>query len=98
MSNKEKKKIILRLIVFCVLAYLPLYVITPILNAVCGELIFSEDVSEKTTVVAYGLGALGMFAPSIAHLLTRLFTKERWQNTYLGLHMKGNARYEQPPF
>ncbi len=93
MNNKEKKMMILRLIVFCVLAYLPLYVITPILNNICEELIFSENVSDKTAVVAYGLGALGMFAPSIAHLLTRLFTKERWRDTYLGLHMKGNARY-----
>ncbi|MBQ7774861.1 MAG: CPBP family intramembrane metalloprotease [Lachnospiraceae bacterium] len=93
MNNKEKKEIILHLIVFCLLAYLPIYVITPILNVMCGELIFSENISDKTTVVAYGLGALGMFAPSIAHLITRLLTKEGFKDTYLGLNMNGNVRY-----
>lgn len=93
MSNKEKKQIIVRLVIFCVLAYLPLYVLTPILNVVCGELIYSEDISNKTAVVAYALGVFGMFAPAVAHLLTRLFTKEGFQNTYLGLNIKGNARY-----
>lgn len=93
MSNKDKKMIIARLVIFCVLAYLPLYVLTPVLNVVCGELIYSEDISGKTAVVAYALGALGMFAPAVAHLLTRLFTKEGFKNTYLGLNLKGNARY-----
>ena len=93
MSNKEKKQIIVRLVIFCVLAYIPLYVLTPILNVVCGELIYSEDISNKTAVVAYALGVFGMFAPAVAHLLTRLFTKEGFQNTYLGLNIKGNAHY-----
>lgn len=93
MSNKEKKQIIVRLVFFCVLAYLPLYVLTPILNVVCGELIYSEDISNKTAVVAYALGVFGMFAPAVAHLLTRLFTKEGFKNTYLGLNFKGNVRY-----
>lgn len=93
MNNNEKKKIILRLIVFCVLAYLPLYVITPILNRTCGELIYSEHISAQTAVYAYVLGALGMFVPSVAHLLTRLFTKEGFKNTYLGLNINGNVRY-----
>jgi len=93
MNNKECRQVILRLIIFCVLAYLPIYVITPILNIACGELIFSENVSDKTTVIAFGLGALGMFAPAIAHLLTRLFTKEGFKNTYLGLHINGNVCY-----
>ena len=85
--------IIVRLVIFCVLAYLPLYVLTPVLNVVCGELIYSEDISGKTAVVAYALGVFGMFAPAVAHLLTRLFTKEGLKNTYLGLNFKGNARY-----
>lgn len=93
MSNKEKKQILVRLVIFCALAYLPLYVLTPILNVVCGELIYSEDISNKTAVVAYALGVFGMFAPAVAHLLTRLFTKEGFINTYLGLNFKGNVRY-----
>ena len=93
MSNKEKKISILRLVLFCVLAFLPLYVITPILNASCGELIFSENISGKTAVITSSFGLLAMFAPTVAHLLTRLFTREGFKNTYLGLYFKGNARY-----
>lgn len=84
---------IIRLILFCVLAYLPLYVMTPILNKVCGEYLYAETAGANTFVVAYALGVFGMFAPTIAHLLTRLFTKEGFKNTYLGLNFKGNARY-----
>jgi len=93
MSNKEKKISILRLVLFCVLAYLPLYVITPVLNAYCGELIFSENISGKTAVITSAFGLLAMFAPAVAHLLTRLFTGEGFHKTYLGLYFKGNARY-----
>ncbi len=93
MSNKEKKISILRLVLFCVLAFLPLYVITPILNAYCGELIFSENISGKTAVITSSFGLLAMFAPAVAHILTRLFTGEGFKNTYLGLYFKGNARY-----
>ena len=93
MNKQEKKMKILRLVLFCVLAYLPLYVLTPVLNKVCGELIYSENISTGTAVYAYVFGALSMFAPAVAHLLTRLLTKEGFQNTYLGLTLKGNARY-----
>lgn len=93
MNKKEKKMILFRLFLFCALAYLPLYVITPLLNKVCGELIYSENISAQTAVYAYAFGALGMFAPAVAHLLTRLLTKEGFHNTYLGLTLKGNARY-----
>lgn len=93
MNKKEKKKIVLRLILFCVLAYLPLYVITPLLNKICGELIFSEHISIQTAVYAQAFGSLAMLAPAVAHLLTRLFTKEGFKNTYLGFQLKGNVRY-----
>lgn len=93
MSNKEKKTSILRLVLFCVLAYMPLYVITPILNKLCGELIFSENISGKTAVITSSFGLLAMFVPTVAHILTRLFTREGFKNTYLGLYFKGNARY-----
>lgn len=93
MNNKEKKMKICRLVIFCVLAYLPLYVMTPILNTVCGEYLYSPTVNGSTMVVAYVFGVFGMFAPSVAHILTRLFTKEGFRNTYLGLNLKGNMRY-----
>ncbi len=93
MDTKEKRITILRLVVFCVLAYLPLYVITPILNNMCGELIYSKNASAYTTMVNNIYGPLFMFAPSVAQLLTRLFTKEGFKNTYLRPNLKGNIRY-----
>ncbi len=93
MNNKKKKMLIIRLVIFCVLAYLPLYVLTPILNTVCGEYLYSPTASGSTLVAAYVFGVFGMFAPSVAHILTRLFTREGFKNTYLGLNFKGNARY-----
>lgn len=93
MNKKEKRMGILRLVLFCVLAFLPLYVLTPILNNVCGELIFSEHISIQTAVYAQAFGSLAMLAPAVAHLLTRLFTKEGFKNTYLGFQLKGNVRY-----
>jgi len=93
MNNKEKKLLIIRLVIFCVLAYLPLYVMTPILNTVCGEYIFSQTASGSTLIAAQVFGIFGMFAPSVAHILTRVFTKEGFKNTYLGLNLKGNIRY-----
>ena len=93
MNKKEKRMGILRLVLFCVLAFLPLYVLTPVLNKVCGELIFSEHISIQTAVYAQAFGSLAMLAPAVAHLLTRLFTKEGFKNTYLGFQLKGNVRY-----
>lgn len=93
MNNKEKKMVIIRLVIFCILAYLPLYVMTPILNKVCGEYLYAETASGNTYVIAYALGVFGMFAPTVAHILTRLFTKEGFKNTYIGWTFQGNARY-----
>lgn len=93
MTNKEKKSLILRLVLFCVLAYLPLYIMTPILNHTCGELIFSENISINTVVIASVFGIFAMFAPTVAHILTRIITKEGFRNTYLALTAKGNMRY-----
>lgn len=84
---------IIRLIIFCILAYLPLYVMTPILNKVCGEYLYAETARGNTYVIAYALGIFGMFAPTVAHILTRLFTKEGFKNTYIGWTFKGNVRY-----
>lgn len=93
MDTKEKKITILRLVLFCVLAYMPIFIITPILNKLCGELIYSENRNEYTNMVNYIYGLLIMFAPTVAQLLTRLFTKEGFKNAYLRLNTKGNIRY-----
>lgn len=88
MSNK--KTAVRRIIIFCVLAYLPIYIITPLMNMYYGELMF---MSENTAVGIYLFGALGMFAPAAANLLTRLITKEGMENSLLALNFKGNGRY-----
>ena len=76
-----------RIILFYVIAFLPLAIITPILCKVYGEPIF---VSQKQNVISlvYAYGVFGMFAPTIANLLTRWITKEGMNNTYLALHLK----------
>lgn len=82
--ENNKKLTVKRLIIFFVLAFAPLCIITPILNACCGELIFvSRD--QQVQTVAFVFGALGMFAPAVANLLTRLITKEGFRKSYLGL-------------
>jgi len=88
MSNKTLT--IRRIIIFCVLAYLPIAVITPLMNMYYGELIF---VSGNTSAGIYLFGVFGMFAPAAANLLTRLITKEGMENSLLGLNIKGNGRY-----
>ena len=88
MSNKRLT--IKRIVIYCVIAYLPLCIMAPVLNSLYGEMIF---VSEKATVAVYLGGAFGMFAPTLANILTRLITKEGFKNSYLGLHLEGNIRY-----
>lgn len=88
MSNKRLT--IKRIVIYCVIAYLPLCIMAPVLNSLYGEMIF---VSEKATVAVYLSGAFGMFAPAIANILTRLITKEGFKNSYLGLHLEGNMKY-----
>lgn len=86
----SKKITIKRLIIFLVISFIPFCVVIPILNSVYGEPIYA---SEKAMAAAYAVGVFGMLVPSIAHLVTRLVTKEGFKNSYLGLNFKGNAKY-----
>lgn len=88
MSNKSMT--IRRIVIFCVLAFLPVIIITPLMNLYYGELLF---VSQNAATGAYVFGVLGMLTPALANLLTRLITKEGMGNSYLALHLKGNVRY-----
>lgn len=87
---KNKSVTIKRIILFCVLAVAPLCIAVPILNHAYDAPIFT---SEKGVTAAYALGVFGMFAPSLAAVLTRLITKEGFSDSYLGLNCKGNLRY-----
>ena len=86
----DRKMTILRLGIFCLLAFLPFWFIIPAMNAHYGELIY---ISESAAAATYALGLFGMLIPSAAHLLTRLLTKEGFQDCYLGLNCKGNAKW-----
>ncbi len=89
-DKAEKKQTIIRLVVYCALAYLPIYVFVPIINAITGELMFA---SERTMRIAQAFGTFGMFAPALAHLLTRIITKEGFKDLKLFPNFKGNMRY-----
>ncbi len=88
MSNRSLT--IRRIVIFCVLAFLPLCVITPILNAYYGEMLF---LSQNAAVGTYLYGMLGMMSPAIANLLTRLVTNEGMKDSRLALNIKGNGGY-----
>ena len=86
----SKKITIKRLVIYLLIAFIPFWIILPVLNSVYGEPIYA---SEKAATAAYAVGVFGMLIPSVAHLITRLVTKEGFKNSYLGLNFKGNAKY-----
>lgn len=86
----SKALTIKRTIIFCVIAFIPFWIIVPIMNASFGEMIYE---SKTATGAVYALGVFGMLTPSIANLITRLITKEGFSDSYLGLNFKGNAKY-----
>ena len=86
----DRKMTVVRLVIFCVLAFVPFRIIVPAMTAHYGEPIY---MSESAAAATYALGIFGMMIPSAAHLLTRLLTKEGFQNCYLGVHFKGNAKW-----
>lgn len=79
-----------QVIIFCVIAFIPFWIIVPIMNTVFGEMIYE---SESAAGAVYALGVFGMLTPALANLLTRLITKEGFARSYLGLNFKGNAKY-----
>lgn len=89
---ESKKLTIKRIIIFYVLAFLPLAVLTPLATHYVGESIYASK-KENAMAIAYALGVFGMFAPTVANLLTRWITKEGMKNSYLALHMEGNGKY-----
>ena len=86
----DRKMTVIRLVVFCVLSFVPFWIILPMMNAAWGEPVY---MSEAAAPAVYALGVFGMLIPSIAHLLTRLVTGEGFFDTYLGVHLKGNGKW-----
>ncbi len=91
MSN-SKKLTVKRLVIFLILAFFPFYIIIPVMYSYYGEPIFVSE-NESVIVANYVVGVFGMMIPSIAHIITRLVTKEGFKNSYLGLNTKGKMGY-----
>lgn len=86
----DRKMTVLRLVIFCVLAFVPFWIILPAMNAHFGEPVY---MSEAAQPAVYALGTFGMLIPSVAHLITRLVTGEGFRNTYLGVNIRGNGKW-----
>ncbi len=84
-----------RLLIYCVLSFLPLYTIVSIWNVVNDKLMFADGMMKDGIVdpVVYVFGVFLMFVPAVANLLTRLITKEGFSDSYLGLTLTGKLRY-----
>ncbi|MGN1102642.1 MAG: CPBP family intramembrane glutamic endopeptidase [Huintestinicola sp.] len=88
----DKKTEIIRLVIFYVLALLPLCIMTACFNSTVDDGYIYNHLEDKAAKI-YALGALGMMCPSVAVVLTRLITKEGFKNSYLGINFKGNGKY-----
>ena len=86
----NKKLTVKRVVIFCVLSFVPFWIIIPILNSVYGGPVYAVESAYNAT---YLLGIFGMLIPAAANLITRLVTKEGWKDSYLGLNLKGNGKY-----
>lgn len=86
----DKKRTLMRLVIFLVISFLPFIIVVPLLNARFGGPIYE---CEEAAGAVYALGVFGMMIPSVAHLVTRIVTKEGFRNTYLAANVKGNVKW-----
>ena len=84
--NADKKKIIIRIIIFVILAYAPMIAIG-IMYDFDGRL--TGEPGRLYTLCA----TLAGFTPAAANFLTRLITKEGFSETYLRANFRGNMKY-----
>lgn len=88
-----------RLIIFLSLSCLPIIImmalvshfVTPNIYAVSADA--NNSKAEYYASVVYAVGVFGMLCPSIAHVLTRLLTKEGFRNLLLWGAWKGKRKY-----
>ena len=90
--SSNKKLTLKRLLIFLGISFVPFYIIVPVMWSYFGEPIFVSE-NPDAIVAVYCVGVFGMMIPSIAHIITRLVTKEGFRNTYLGLNTKGKMGY-----
>ena len=77
----NKKKTLLRIVLYIVLAYVPVYIL---------GIVFSDKKGGLTSVFA---GNTLMLYPAIAVFITRIVTKEGFRNAYLGFGKRNSGRY-----
>ena len=63
----DRKMTAIRLVIFCVLAFDPFWIIMPIMNAAWAEPVY---ISEAAQPAVYALGVFGMLITSVAHLIS----------------------------
>ena len=90
--NSDKKLTARRLLIFLAVAFVPFYIIIPVMWAYFGEPIFASE-NETVMIATSVVGVFGMMIPSFANLITRLVTKEGFGSSYLGLNCKGKMGY-----
>lgn len=90
--SSNKKLTLKRLLIFLAISFIPPWIAVMIMWSYYGEPIYAA-VNADMTVQTYLLGVFGMMMPSVAHLITRLITKEGFKNSYLGFHTKGKMGY-----
>lgn len=86
---KNNKMNVYRLLIFLILAFAPLWILVLCTNSALGMPLYESTNAE----IIYMVGVFGMMFPAIAHLLTRLFTKEGFDNTYLMPNAEKGFRY-----
>lgn len=86
----NKKLEIKRIIIFCILAVIPMIIIAVVTSDGFKNMYWANAGENQIKTMVSGLG---MFAPALAVLATRLITKEGFKDSYLGLNFRGNAKY-----
>ncbi len=89
--TSEKQQILKRLLLYIVLAFAPLAIAVIALNLSMDGVLF--DAAHAASPVTELVGFLGMMSPAVASILTRVFTKEGFHDSYLRANFKGNLRY-----
>ena len=81
MTSEEKRLTIKRILIYLVLAFVPVYLI-----CILGS---DKDCNFKTMFGSLSI----MWYPAIANFVTRAITKEGFEDSYLRINMKGNKKY-----
>lgn len=86
----NKKLEIKRIIIFFLLAVIPVIIIAGVTSNGFKDLYWANFEENQIKTMVSGLC---MFAPALAVLITRLITKEGFKDSYLELNFKGNTKY-----